>query len=133
MNKEYKVIRIIDDKTLVINAGEKNKIKIGDKFKIYVEGVELIDLETKESYGKLETTKDIVTVVDVMDKMCICKKRIYTQQNIFDTINSRVNYTKIDDEFLNVEISQIENGLSDDLTIRINDKARLLNTKSTKD
>ena len=106
MDTEYKVIKIIDD-----------------KFKIYAEGAEIFDDKTNESYGKLETTKDIVTVTETMPKMCICKKRAYIKKSIFDSA-ATFGYTKIEDELLNVDMSQISNGLVDDLTIRIGDKAK---------
>lgn len=136
MTKEYEVIRIIDNKTIVINCGEKDNIEIGDKIKIYEPGVELIDANTKESYGRLNTTKVIVTVVDTMPKMCICKKRNFKYKNMLNPLD---NFTKtiIDDEAIDVEISQIENGLSDNLTVKLGDKATIFRkaseNKSTND
>lgn len=122
MSKEYEVIRIIDNKTIVINCGEEDKIEIGDKIKIYEPGVELFDADTNESYGRLNTTKVIVTVVDTMPKMCICKKRNFKYKNMLNPLD---NFTRtvIDDETINVEVSQIENGLSDNLTVKLGDKA----------
>ncbi len=123
--KEYKVIRIIDDKTIVINCGEEDKVEIGDKIKIYELGEEIFDKNTNQSYGRLNTTKVIVTVVDTMPKMCICKNRYYNQRNI---LNPLENFTRttVEDDIIKVEVSQIENGLSDDLTVKLGDKAILL-------
>lgn len=129
---EYKVIRIIDDKTIVVNCGEEDNVKINDKIKIFSVGIELFDIDTGESYGKLETTKDIVTVVDIMPKMCICKKRNIIYKKLFN-IGLNDEYKCIEDEKMAVELSQIENGLNDDLTIKLGDKARLLKNESTND
>ena len=49
-----KVIKVIDDYTLVINKGAQDGVTMGDRFLIYHLGEEMIDPDTKESLGVLE-------------------------------------------------------------------------------
>lgn len=130
MMNEYKVVKIIDDKTIVINYGEDDGAKIGDKFQIISTGEEIIDPDTNISLGTLDTVKDIVQVVDVLPKMSICKNRSTYMKNIMHGIMDSLVYDEVKDKTLNVDISQITGGLSKDITIRIGDKVRYLKNEN---
>jgi len=67
--KIAKVIKIIDDYTIVINQGETENVKIGDLFLIYEIGEELFDPDTKESLGNLEIVKGKGKVVHTQEKI----------------------------------------------------------------
>ncbi|NPV91960.1 MAG: hypothetical protein HPY50_14435 [Firmicutes bacterium] len=68
----WKVIKIISDTQLVVNAGSKNNIKRNDELIVYDQGEELYDPDTGESLGTLDTVKCYLLVQDVFEKMCIC-------------------------------------------------------------
>lgn len=120
----YKVIKIIDDKTIVINAGSENYIKKDDKFEIFEVGKEVFDPDTKESLGTLDTIKIVLTVVTVLPKMCICQKLVK------DSTDELTNFMKSNffikkPATLNVDEKEISGGLSNNSTIKIGDLARL--------
>ncbi len=123
--KIYKVIKIIDDTSIVINAGQKQGIKPGDKFQIFEIGKDLKDPYTGENLGTLDTIKETITVESVLTKMCICRNT-YITSYVTGLTNIMDNLTKINYQTLNVDTTQISGGLSDDLVIRIGDSARLI-------
>ena len=64
-----KVIKIIDENTIVINKGKNDNIKNGDKFLIYKLGEELIDPDTNESLGYLEIVCGEGRVTNAQERM----------------------------------------------------------------
>jgi hypothetical protein len=69
----WKVVKIIDSQRLVINAGSRNTLTKGQKLVVYVPGDEVLDPDTQESLGTLDTIKCYIEVADVFEKMSICK------------------------------------------------------------
>lgn len=124
MKKTFKVVKIIDDETIVINAGFEDGIKTGNIFEIYEAGEEIFDPDTKESLGTLDTIKETVKAINVLPKMCICRHSTTSVYNISDTFNQNFFRTKI--KTLNIDTTQISGGLSNDTKIRIGDKVRLI-------
>lgn len=112
--KELRVVRIIDGNKVIINAGKEDGLRINGEFKIFEDGEEIIDPITNDSLGRLEKTKDIVEVCELMDKMCICKK---TKRNPFEDFG---------EELLNVDGTDITGGLTSDEPIKVGDKVRCL-------
>ena len=66
-----KVIRILDEYSLIINVGAKHGVKKGMKFIVYEEGDEIIDPETNKSLGKLEFVKGTIEVVNVQENFSL--------------------------------------------------------------
>lgn len=120
MEKTYKIVRIIDDQTLVINAGYNDGIKSGDKFEIYTSGEEIKDPDTDEVLGTLDYIKEKVEAVDVFPKMSICRHNIFV--NFMDGVSAKL--TRIEPKVLNVDTKQISGGLSVDNVIKVGDKVR---------
>ena len=120
MCKEFKIVKIIDDKTLVINAGYSDNIKEGDNFEIFEQGEEIRDPDTGENLGSLDLIKETVKAVNVFKKICICKHYIVT--SYFSSITT--SFLQSDYNTLNVDSTQISGGLHNDKIIRIGDKAR---------
>ena len=119
-----KVVKIIDDMNIVLNCGENNSIKEGDKFNIYSDEVEVVeDPETNETLGEIKKIKANVEVVSVYEKMCICQNAKTTASiseiaaNALTLGGKRIS--------LNVDPSQISGGrmADEDKMIRIGDKA----------
>lgn len=72
-NKIGNVIRIIDKRTLIINAG-KHELEVGDKVKVYESLDILQDLDGSE-LCVFEYTKDVLKVIDVNEYYSICQKQ----------------------------------------------------------
>ena len=70
MRKTIKVASVCGDEELVLNIGEEDKVKIGDRYLVYGEGGEIFDPDTKKPLGKLEIVKGTGRVVHVQPKMC---------------------------------------------------------------
>lgn len=121
----FRVVKIIDDETIVINAGSNIGISPGDMFEIFETGNIVTDPNTGESLGTLDTIKDTVEAINVFPKMCVC--RHYITYNAIGSITSSL--TKTTAKTLNVDISQISGGLSSDKTIRLGDKVRQIKNK----
>lgn len=138
-SNEYRVVKILDSESIVINAGSENNVKIGEKFQIVGKGISVEDPETGESLGVLDNIKETVSVVKIFPKMCICS-HISEKSSVISIANtvsgfysSGGKYKKI----LNVDKNQIFADDNADKTIRIGDKVKkyvsLNNIESTKD
>lgn len=112
--EEFQVVRIIDNSTIVINAGRNNGVILGTEFKIYEDGDEIRVPGKKTIIGKLEKVKDYVIAYEIMDKMCLCKKKNYFDENEFNG------------ELLNVDENDIQGGLISDNPIKLGDKAKCM-------
>ena len=126
----FKVVRIIDSKSIVLNCGIEHGIKCGDKFDVFSIGKEIIDPDTNESLGTLDKVKDRLTAVSVLPKMCICQNPTsYAPLNhLYSTLSDIIAN---DSKVLNVDTNEMSNDLDSDNTIRIGDKARLISNEST--
>lgn len=124
MEKEYRVVKIVDDKTIIINAGSNDGIKIGNKFEIFEVGKEIIDPISKENLGALDTIKDTVEVVNLYPKMCLCRHIIDSGGFSNLALAMARTFNNQENKLLNVEVKEISGGLSSDLTIRVGDKVR---------
>lgn len=124
MEEAYNVVRIIDEKNIVINAGKENYIKKGDKFEIYSIGKEIKDLNGN-SLGTLDTIKETVVAVTVFPKMSICQKLTKTSLSPLLKFTKEQIASIEDANYLNVDTTEFEGGLEQDLTIHVGDFARL--------
>lgn len=126
MNNNFRIVKIIDDKSLVINAGRNYNIQEGDEFEIFSEGKPIIDPVTKENLGKLDFIKDTLVVSVVYDKMCICTTPITYNSPLTNSFSSILG-TK-EQRLLNVSPLDISgnNYLDENKEIKIGDLARLL-------
>lgn len=141
MNKKnedvYKIVKILDSETIVINAGSENNIEVEDKFEIFGPGINVEDPDTGESLGTLDNIKETVSVIKVLPKMSICshiseRTSIFSITNSLPSLYSSDKYKKI----LNVDKEQIMADDDVDKTLKIGDVARktipLNKMKSTK-
>ncbi|MBE9263622.1 hypothetical protein IQ224_16125 [Microcystis sp. LEGE 00066] len=64
------IVNILDPYRLVMNRGERNRIKVGRRVLIYgISEEEIIDPNTGESLGYLEIVKGTGRVINVQDNM----------------------------------------------------------------
>jgi hypothetical protein len=78
MSKIFKVVKILDDYKLAINAGAKDQVSLGQKFLIYsLSDEEIIDPDTNQSLGYLEIVKGTGIVTHVQEKLCTLESDVY--------------------------------------------------------
>jgi uncharacterized protein YerC len=121
----FKVVKIIDAYSIVINGGSNDKLNLGDKLEIFVKGEEVIDLDTKESLGTLDYIKARIEITTILPKMSVCKdiKEEYPYSAIRDTINSMGQTVKKVQQ-LNVDSMDISGIEEKDIKIKIGDLVR---------
>ena len=121
----FKVIKIISDKRIVINAG-KNEVQIGDILRVIEKNSEeIVDPDTNEVLGTLDYIKATITVEYVYEHMSICKNyetKTVNALDPFETLRQREVTSP-----LNVNLSQITGGYNiDNKLIEIGDLVELL-------
>jgi len=121
MTEIYKVVKIISDEEIVVNAGYKQGIKKGQELEIFVPGEEVIDPDTGRSLGTLDTIKAYVTVRDVYENMCVCINSETATRNF---LNPFEGFTITKPKRLNVDSTQISGGFKEDRIIRVGDLVR---------
>lgn len=67
--ESYKLAKIIDDYTVVVNKGSKDSVKTSQRFLVYEIGEEIYDPDTKASLGRLEIVKGTGRVTHVQENM----------------------------------------------------------------
>lgn len=120
MEEIFRIVKIVDSETIVINGGSDNGINKGDSFEIFEIGQEVIDPDTGESLGTLDTTKDTVCAVNVFPQLTICRHIIRKSLVPSELI-------RVTNKTLNVDATQISGGLSSDIVIKLGDKVRRIN------
>ena len=121
MNKTFKIVKIINEYEIVINAGKDHGIYKDQSLEIFVPGEEVIDPETNESLGTLDFIKAYLNVKNVFPKMAICENSETKSKNFLTAFN---NLTIEENQRLNVDSQEISGGLSGSRKIRIGDMVR---------
>lgn len=71
---KFRIVKIVDETKFIINAGKIDGIDVDDKFNILNNSKEkIIDPETDEVLGEIESTKGTIIVSKAYDKMSICR------------------------------------------------------------
>ena len=131
MGKEIKIAKIISTTELVINAGSKQNINVGDKFQIIdkVGSEPVMDPDTGKSLGTLDIIKGMVEVTAVYPNMSI----VQSERNINHLLQSSMGVTQSLTSYqvrkdLNVDKSQITGGApqNENVPISIGDIAILM-------
>ena len=82
MKIKGKVADLIDSRTLVINKGSKNGVKVGMLFMVYdATGKNVKDPETGEELGKIQLPKIEVKVTHADEKYSIAETHKYREVN----------------------------------------------------
>lgn len=81
------VLKVIDNKTLVINRGKEDGIRNDDKFLVYKEtGDDVFDIKTNEDLGRLEIVVGTAKVKHIQSRMttlvCADEERIENKRVI---------------------------------------------------
>ncbi|MEE6716150.1 hypothetical protein [Schleiferilactobacillus harbinensis] len=117
---EYKIAKIIDDHTIVINAGENKGIKENQKFQIIgKKGKEVKDPDTGESLGRLDELKGYVFATTIYPNMTIATSPARSAMGLTNSIAGLTTGMTFQNplltsyhETLNVDPSQITGGFS---------------------
>ncbi|MBN2686222.1 MAG: hypothetical protein JXR40_13155 [Pontiellaceae bacterium] len=90
MDKQLKVIKVVDDTTIVINAGSEDGITANQKFTLYcLDTEDLIDPDTNENLGRLEIVKGVVAPTHIQMKVSTLKSDIWRNPEGEKTIIKR--------------------------------------------
>jgi len=121
--QKIKVIKIIDDKSLVINAGADKGLHVGDIIEVFQPGDEVVDPETNESLGSLDYVKARLDVVTSLPKMSVCKDK-KSRNAFFDPLTTTfINQTYY--ESISIDPKDISGGYENvDKVIRVGDLVR---------
>ena len=123
--KTWRVVKIIDNQRLVINAGSSDGIKKGQEMVVFLPGEEVIDPETKQSLGTLDTIKCYLNVTDVYEKMSICVNAISNMSDVFGIAGAFALGGLSGPKALPVDAEDISGGLQPKTRIVIGDLVRL--------
>ena len=78
MKHQFKIVSLINECKVVMNAGENQGIKLGQRYLIYaLSSQEIFDPDTHESLGFLEIVKGTGKVIHVQEKMCTLESDTY--------------------------------------------------------
>jgi hypothetical protein len=128
LDKEYKVVRILDEYRIVVNAGSDHGVTLNSLFKILGVIDKIIDPETLEHLGDISGVKACVVPTEIHAKFTVCRNSEVISP-FTHAIKANVGLFMQTPKKLNVEKSQIANG--QDVTIRIGDKAVLTVSEPT--
>ena len=128
MEKQIKIAKIISTTELVINAGSKQNINVGDKFEIIdkVGSEPVMDPDTGKSLGTLDIIKGMVEVTAVYPNMSI----VQSERTISPLLQASVGVAQSLSPYqvrtdLNVDKTQITGGApeNENVPIKIGDVA----------
>lgn len=117
-NKHYKVVKIIDSETIIVNIGSDDDVSLNQELEILGNEIPIVDPDTKEILGKIKNVKETVSILEIYPKMSICShivKRIGLTPS-FDPLNNFINR-----KILNVDKEEILKSENEDKTIKIGD------------
>lgn len=123
----FKVIKIIDDFTLMVNAGKEDGYQVGDEFEIFIKGSIITDPDNPEIIlGSLDKITGKVKIDILYDHISICTSNEYSPSAMASIISMNQRTFSETKKRLNVNSEDIEPVLSpDDLKIHIGSKIRL--------
>lgn len=128
MEKQIKIAKIISTTELVINAGSKQNINVGDKFEIIdkVGSEPVMDPDTGKSLGTLDIIKGMVEVTAVYPNMSI----VQSERTISPLLQASMGVAQSLSPYqvrkdLNVDKTQITGGApeNENVPIKIGDVA----------
>ena len=85
-----KIIKILDDKRVIVNLGYNEGVKKDMKFIIYDEGEEIIDPESYISLGKREIMKHKIKAIHIQEKFSIMVSDVWVKSIIDKLFDSGI-------------------------------------------
>lgn len=71
-DRNFKVVKIISDRLIVIDGGYKQGVKKGQEYEIYGKGKPVVNL-AGEDIGTLDLIKAYIVTKDVLENMSVCE------------------------------------------------------------
>lgn len=105
-----KIAKVLDDFRVVINVGSVDGVKLGQKFRIYKVGEEIVDPDTGEGLGQIEHIKGFGEVLHVQDRISTLQtteKYEVQRKNGLALMFQNVEVTKAPKEFIDPEIGDL--------------------------
>lgn len=127
----FKVVKIIDEYLIVVNYGKIHNAKSGDILEIFEIGKEVFDPNNGNSLGTLDPIKGKLKVINVYEKMSLCKSNETVPSQLSQTlitVGRAISHYEI--KALNVNTRSISGGYSEDkeLLIDIGDPVRVIHS-----
>ena len=89
-----KIIKILDDKRVIVNLGYNEGVKKDMKFIIYDEGEEIIDPESYISLGKREIVKHKIKAIHIQEKFSIMVSDVWVRSMIDKLVGTGITTQK---------------------------------------
>ena len=102
-----KIIKILDEKTIIIDYGSSSGAKVGEKVRIYLPGEDII--YNDKNFGNLNIIKDELEIIRVYSQFSICQKIVEIDTNPYKILS--LHYTQKKIKSLNIkkdDITKIE-------------------------
>lgn len=126
-NRDYKVVEIINEYSILINYGSLNGAEKGDEIRVIAIGPEITDPITEENLGTMDLIKSNMTIVTVYEKFSLCQNIKESVVNSLLNPLSQLQITKREKTSLNVDEKDITHReLPNDTTIRPGDIVEIL-------
>lgn len=122
-----RVIRVMNETTLIINIGSDDGVNIGDEFSILGTAETIIDPVTNEELGDFYYTKAMLEVIEVQNKYSILAKPQRKATNVFGFPEVNVGSSNDYDYLpINVDPNEFQPLTSQqNMVIHVGDKAEL--------
>ena len=117
------IIRIIDDRTVIVNVGKKI-LKVGDKIVVYEVGEPLFDI-TGEILANFEHQKEILQVIQTESQYSVCQKEENVTNKLVFAISPLLETKKTESVPMKVEASDIQELKPHDRYVRVGDPIKL--------
>lgn len=126
MSKTFRIIKIIDASTFIIDGGSNDGVKSNDKFKIIDKQGDPVEDLAGNIVGFYSDPKGYIYARDVQQKMSICRTGLKKINS--PVIQSFANLTNYERQIeLNVDPADIDSSLDSDSPIKIGDNVELIN------
>ena len=123
MNEVFKIVRIVNDRNIVINAGNDQGLKEGDILEVFVPGEEIIDIDTGELLGTLDIIKAKLEIKNLYEKMSLCHNAQTSTKNVL--YESAFLFSKTTRLPLDVDMTQAQKlNITSDNVLRLGDLVR---------
>lgn len=117
------VIRIIDNRTLLVNVG-RDDLSVGQTIQVYEPGEKIIDLDGA-ILSNYNFIKDELEVIQVEDTYSVCQKQKIITKNISFALSPLLETKKTEYIPLNIDESEIQELKPKDPLVRIGDPIKL--------
>lgn len=123
MEETIRIVKIINEYQVVINAGSEEFIHDGQHLEVFVRGISVSDPETGDDLGTLDYIKAKLRVISVFPRMSVCESRETETANRLRPFSAIFETTEIVP--LNIDSKEISGGYEGiDKKIHVGDLVR---------